>query len=231
MQCHANINDPLPVMDRLIHNSSSKSRTVIKHVCDFSGITQENSFLSNLIPDSTVKLYLRSSVFNVLHTNSVSTLPENFTESKSDICSQDVLNISNPIVFIDNVAVRNNHHSLVIEQKQQPAAVATSRNKNPVAILNKNPVATRIQSQYFENQNDVVTINSNDVVTCVVPKKSNAIIGVVTAGFECLPPSCDGLTGPDDHGPMISTGRLAVRGSSCNQAGSSGVPAGRSPFP
>ncbi|KZV37593.1 beta-sesquiphellandrene synthase-like [Dorcoceras hygrometricum] len=26
------------------------------------------------------------------------------------------------------------------------------------------------------------------------------------------PSSCDGLTGPDDHGPMISTGRLAVRG-------------------
>ncbi|KZV46812.1 hypothetical protein F511_35336 [Dorcoceras hygrometricum] len=39
---------------------------------------------------------------------------------------------------------------------------------------------------------------------CVVPEKSNAIIGVVTAGFECLPPSCDGLTGPEDHGPMIS---------------------------
>ncbi|KZV32286.1 hypothetical protein F511_21679 [Dorcoceras hygrometricum] len=47
---------------------------------------------------------------------------------------------------------------------------------------------------------------------CVVPEKSNAIIGVVTAGFECLPPSCDGLAGPDDHGPMISTGELAVRG-------------------
>ncbi|KZV31485.1 hypothetical protein F511_36651 [Dorcoceras hygrometricum] len=44
-------------------------------------------------------------------------------------------------------------------------------------------------------------------------------------GFECLPPSCDGLTGPDDHGPMISTGLLAVHDSSqgtselslCNQ--------------
>ncbi|KZV22047.1 putative receptor-like protein kinase [Dorcoceras hygrometricum] len=32
---------------------------------------------------------------------------------------------------------------------------------------------------------------------------SNAIIGVVTTGFECLPPSCDGLTGSEDHGPMI----------------------------
>ncbi|KZV28080.1 hypothetical protein F511_31928 [Dorcoceras hygrometricum] len=39
---------------------------------------------------------------------------------------------------------------------------------------------------------------------CVVPEKSNAIIGVVTTGFECLPPSCDGLTGSEDHGPMIS---------------------------
>ncbi|KZV48051.1 hypothetical protein F511_24496 [Dorcoceras hygrometricum] len=39
-----------------------------------------------------------------------------------------------------------------------------------------------------------------------VPEKSNAIIGVVTTGSECLPPSCDGLTGPDLHGPMISTG-------------------------
>ncbi|KZV42532.1 squamosa promoter-binding-like protein 7 [Dorcoceras hygrometricum] len=46
---------------------------------------------------------------------------------------------------------------------------------------------------------------------CVVPEKSNAIIRVVTAGFECLPPSCDGLMGPDDHEPMISTVRLAVR--------------------
>ncbi|KZV54954.1 hypothetical protein F511_31963 [Dorcoceras hygrometricum] len=38
---------------------------------------------------------------------------------------------------------------------------------------------------------------------CVV-HQSNAIIGAVTTGYECLPPSCDGLTGPDDHGPMIS---------------------------
>ncbi|KZV20366.1 hypothetical protein F511_16434 [Dorcoceras hygrometricum] len=44
---------------------------------------------------------------------------------------------------------------------------------------------------------------------CVVPQ-SNAIIGAVTTGYECLPPSCDGLTGPDDHGPMIS--RLIDRG-------------------
>ncbi|KZV36323.1 carboxyl-terminal-processing peptidase 1, chloroplastic [Dorcoceras hygrometricum] len=41
-------------------------------------------------------------------------------------------------------------------------------------------------------------------------EKSNAIIGAVTTGYECLPPSCDGLTGPDDHGPMIS--RLIHRG-------------------
>ncbi|KZV41458.1 hypothetical protein F511_34616 [Dorcoceras hygrometricum] len=41
-------------------------------------------------------------------------------------------------------------------------------------------------------------------------ERSNAIVGVVTTGFECLPPSCDGLTGPDDHGPMIS--RLIDRG-------------------
>ncbi|KZV53609.1 hypothetical protein F511_12000 [Dorcoceras hygrometricum] len=59
-------------------------------------------------------------------------------------------------------------------------------------------------------------------VSCVVPEKSNAIIGVMTAGFECLPSSCDGLTGPGDHGPMISTGLFAVRGSSGNQAGQSG---------
>ncbi|KZV22654.1 hypothetical protein F511_05110 [Dorcoceras hygrometricum] len=42
--------------------------------------------------------------------------------------------------------------------------------------------------------------------SAVVPEKSNAIVGVVTTGFECLPPSCDGLTGPDGHGPMISIG-------------------------
>ncbi|KZV27756.1 hypothetical protein F511_38288 [Dorcoceras hygrometricum] len=35
--------------------------------------------------------------------------------------------------------------------------------------------------------------------------RSNAIIGVVTTGFECLPPSCDELTGSEDHGPMISS--------------------------
>ncbi|KZV35610.1 U-box domain-containing protein 43 [Dorcoceras hygrometricum] len=39
---------------------------------------------------------------------------------------------------------------------------------------------------------------------CVVPEKSNAIIGVVTAGFERLSTICDGLTGSEDHGPMIS---------------------------
>ncbi|KZV27649.1 ferric reduction oxidase 8, mitochondrial [Dorcoceras hygrometricum] len=42
------------------------------------------------------------------------------------------------------------------------------------------------------------------LLRCVVPEKSNAIIRVVTAGFERLPPSCDGLTGSEDHGPMIS---------------------------
>ncbi|KZV21214.1 ABC transporter G family member 22 [Dorcoceras hygrometricum] len=62
-----------------------------------------------------------------------------------------------------------------------------------------------------------------------VPEKSNAIVGVVTTGFECLPPSCDGLTGPDDHGPMIS--RLIDRGVSGNQAGPSGSSVGRSPHP
>ncbi|KZV38081.1 F-box protein-like [Dorcoceras hygrometricum] len=45
---------------------------------------------------------------------------------------------------------------------------------------------------------------------CVVSGKSNAIIKVVTARSECLPPSYDGLTGPDDHGSMIS--RLIDRG-------------------
>ncbi|KZV20930.1 hypothetical protein F511_08844 [Dorcoceras hygrometricum] len=64
---------------------------------------------------------------------------------------------------------------------------------------------------------------------CVEPENFNAIIGVVTTGFECLPPSCDGLTGPEDHGPMIY--RLIHRGSSGNQAGQSGGSAGRSPFP
>ncbi|KZV35508.1 serine/threonine-protein kinase ATM [Dorcoceras hygrometricum] len=42
------------------------------------------------------------------------------------------------------------------------------------------------------------------LLRCVVPEKSNAIIGVVTTGFECLPPSYDGLTGSEYHGPMIS---------------------------
>ncbi|KZV55548.1 dystroglycan-like [Dorcoceras hygrometricum] len=38
----------------------------------------------------------------------------------------------------------------------------------------------------------------------IVPEKSNAIVEAVTTGYESLSPSCDGLTGPDDHGPMIS---------------------------
>ncbi|KZV47836.1 hypothetical protein F511_38695 [Dorcoceras hygrometricum] len=42
------------------------------------------------------------------------------------------------------------------------------------------------------------------LLLCVVPENSNAIIGVVTTGFECLSPSCDGLTGSEDHGLMIS---------------------------
>ncbi|KZV06989.1 hypothetical protein F511_45529 [Dorcoceras hygrometricum] len=62
-----------------------------------------------------------------------------------------------------------------------------------------------------------------------MPAKSNAIVGAVTIGYECLPPSCDGLTGPDDHGPMIS--RLIDRGNTGNQAGPSGSSAGRSPRP
>ncbi|KZV41777.1 hypothetical protein F511_17146 [Dorcoceras hygrometricum] len=65
--------------------------------------------------------------------------------------------------------------------------------------------------------------------SAVVSEKSNAIVGVVTTGFECLPPSCDGLTGPDDHGPMISW--LIDRGVSGNQAGPSGSSVGRSPHP
>ncbi|KZV38757.1 hypothetical protein F511_22896 [Dorcoceras hygrometricum] len=62
-----------------------------------------------------------------------------------------------------------------------------------------------------------------------MPEKSNAIVGAVTTGYECLPSSCDGLTGLDDHGPMIS--RLIDRGALGNQAGSSGSSAGRSPRP
>ncbi|KZV42381.1 hypothetical protein F511_40363 [Dorcoceras hygrometricum] len=36
--------------------------------------------------------------------------------------------------------------------------------------------------------------------------KSNAIIGVVTVGFERLIPSSDRLMDPEYHGPMIFTG-------------------------
>ncbi|KZV28974.1 hypothetical protein F511_07534 [Dorcoceras hygrometricum] len=43
-----------------------------------------------------------------------------------------------------------------------------------------------------------------DSTRCVVPENSNAIIEVVTTGFERLPPICDGLTGSEDHGPIIS---------------------------
>ncbi|KZV27170.1 hypothetical protein F511_24980 [Dorcoceras hygrometricum] len=50
----------------------------------------------------------------------------------------------------------------------------------------------------------VVALEEESAGRCVVPENSNAIIGVVTTGFECLPPSCDGLMGSEDHGPMIS---------------------------
>ncbi|KZV34618.1 hypothetical protein F511_20183 [Dorcoceras hygrometricum] len=58
---------------------------------------------------------------------------------------------------------------------------------------------------------------------------SNAIVEAVTTGYESLSPSCDGLTGPDDHGPMIS--RLIDHGALGNQAGQSVSSAGRSPHP
>ncbi|KZV34520.1 kinesin-4-like [Dorcoceras hygrometricum] len=89
-----------------------------------------------------------------------------------------------------------------------------------------------IQIRSFAHKEKICTIvQLPGIKETIVPEKSNAIIGVVTTGFECLPPSYDGLMGPDDHGPMISTGLLAVRGSSGSQAGQSGGSAGRSPFP
>ncbi|KZV21829.1 hypothetical protein F511_13632 [Dorcoceras hygrometricum] len=61
-------------------------------------------------------------------------------------------------------------------------------------------------SEVSVTQGELLVLVLKIEVAAVVPEKSNAIVGVVTTGFECLPPSCDGLTGPDDHGPMISTG-------------------------
>ncbi|KZV18023.1 hypothetical protein F511_38318 [Dorcoceras hygrometricum] len=60
------------------------------------------------------------------------------------------------------------------------------------------PIDTSLEARSNELRNPVGPARS-----CVV-HQSNAIIGAVTTGYECLPPSCDGLTGPDDHGPMIS---------------------------
>ncbi|KZV29923.1 hypothetical protein F511_41633 [Dorcoceras hygrometricum] len=60
------------------------------------------------------------------------------------------------------------------------------------------PIYTSLEARSSELRNPEGPARS-----CVV-HQSNAIIGAVTTGYECLPPSCDGLTGPDDHGPMIS---------------------------
>ncbi|KZV31472.1 exopolygalacturonase [Dorcoceras hygrometricum] len=70
---------------------------------------------------------------------------------------------------------------------------STTIGKSRVAI---DPIAMHT---FWRSNSDIAS-----VTRCVVPEKSNAIIGVVTTGFECLPPSCDGLTGSEDHGPMIS---------------------------
>ncbi|KZV35292.1 hypothetical protein F511_41746 [Dorcoceras hygrometricum] len=71
--------------------------------------------------------------------------------------------------------------------------------KYHVSLVGKIVMFVRCDSGYdgYHETHLIVTV-------CVVPEKSNAIIGVVTSGFECLPPSYDGLTGPEDHGPMIS---------------------------
>ncbi|KZV34511.1 hypothetical protein F511_27860 [Dorcoceras hygrometricum] len=53
-------------------------------------------------------------------------------------------------------------------------------------------------------------------------------------GCVRIQPSCDGLTGPEDHGPMISPlihRGMEARRSSGNQAGQSGGAVGRSSFP
>ncbi|KZV46041.1 BTB/POZ domain-containing protein-like [Dorcoceras hygrometricum] len=60
------------------------------------------------------------------------------------------------------------------------------------------PIDTSLEARSSELRNPEGPARS-----CVV-HQSNAIIGAVTTGYECLPPSCDGLTGPNDHGPMIS---------------------------
>ncbi|KZV44739.1 hypothetical protein F511_37832 [Dorcoceras hygrometricum] len=93
------------------------------------------------------------------------------------------------------------------------------------------PKRTRAQGTgETSNTESTAQGSENPTLTAVqIAELSNAIVGVVTTGFECLPPSCDGLTGPDDHGPMISW--LIDRGVSGNQAGPSGSSVGRSPHP
>ncbi|KZV47122.1 hypothetical protein F511_25468 [Dorcoceras hygrometricum] len=117
--------------------------------------------------------------------------------------------------------------SLVVAMSNFKLSISASRKSLPWLLSQK-------KSGCFGR---VIAVPCLESVRCVVPEKSNDIIGVVTARFECLPPSRDGLTSPDDHGPMISTGDWLLglccpfAGSSGNQAGQSGGSAGRSPFP
>ncbi|KZV37013.1 histone-lysine N-methyltransferase ASHH1-like [Dorcoceras hygrometricum] len=69
------------------------------------------------------------------------------------------------------------------------------------------PLATTVQIMHWTNYmywkvlSKAGTFNSSRPLS---DSLIDAIIGVVTTGFECLPPSCDGLTGSEDHRPMIS---------------------------
>ncbi|KZV21256.1 hypothetical protein F511_25283 [Dorcoceras hygrometricum] len=70
----------------------------------------------------------------------------------------------------------------------------------------KEPYCTLTMTNWFLQALSVIPRGSwGDVARrFTMIRWSNAIIGVVTTGFECLPPSCDGLTGSEDHGPMFS---------------------------
>ncbi|KZV40741.1 hypothetical protein F511_14781 [Dorcoceras hygrometricum] len=71
--------------------------------------------------------------------------------------------------------------------------------------------ATRDNSQRLQPRKGAKELNAqlngnlqrNMWPRCVVSEKSNGIIGVVTIGFKCLPPSCDGLTGSEDHDQLF----------------------------
>ncbi|KZV54198.1 5-epiaristolochene 1,3-dihydroxylase-like [Dorcoceras hygrometricum] len=109
---------------------------------------------------------------------------------------------------IDKERVQNTQFEIYVARTQFVVIVAQRLEGSDVSFEGEicwlKRVDTRASGKSTRVHSAVNDEDRRKLVVCVVPEKSNAIIGVVTAGFERLPPSCDGLRGSEDHGPMIS---------------------------